>query len=108
MERDGDADGEGHPLLEAVQSCIAAAAGEFDVPRQKVSCYSSTAAAVRSHGAFVVLVGMEVCHDWRRLCKRVVCLTQGVFFGTIFRFFVCRVFREEGGKLCVVVIVSAM
>ncbi|CAN0472631.1 unnamed protein product, partial [Ectocarpus sp. 12 AP-2014] len=35
MERDGDADGEGHPLLEAVQSCIAAAAGEFDIPRQK-------------------------------------------------------------------------
>ncbi|CAN0459135.1 unnamed protein product, partial [Ectocarpus sp. 8 AP-2014] len=35
MERDGDADGEGHPLLEAVQSCIAAAAGEFDIPSQK-------------------------------------------------------------------------
>eukprot|EP00752_Nemacystus_decipiens_P002885 g2684.t1 len=35
MEREGDTDGEGHPLLEAVQSCIAAAAGEFDVPRQK-------------------------------------------------------------------------
>ncbi|CAN0380816.1 unnamed protein product, partial [Ectocarpus sp. 8 AP-2014] len=27
--------GEGHPLLEAVQSCIAAAVGEFDIPRQK-------------------------------------------------------------------------
>lgn len=36
MERDGDAEGEGHPLLEAVQSCIAAAAGEFDVGRQQV------------------------------------------------------------------------
>ncbi|CAN0023049.1 unnamed protein product, partial [Hapterophycus canaliculatus] len=35
MERDGDLDGEGHPLLEAVQSCIAAAAGEFDVGRQQ-------------------------------------------------------------------------
>ncbi|CAM9915708.1 unnamed protein product [Ectocarpus sp. 4 AP-2014] len=35
MERDGDADGEGHPLLEGVQSCIAAAAGEFDIPTQK-------------------------------------------------------------------------
>ncbi|CAM9620876.1 unnamed protein product, partial [Laminaria digitata] len=35
MERDGDAEGEGHPLLEAVQSCIAAAAGEFDVGRQQ-------------------------------------------------------------------------
>lgn len=37
MEREGDAEGEGHPLLEAVQSCIAAAAGEFDVARQQVS-----------------------------------------------------------------------
>lgn len=36
MEREGDTDGEGHPLLEAVQSCIAAAAGEFDVARQQV------------------------------------------------------------------------
>ena len=36
MERDGDEEGEGHPLLEAVQSCIAAAAGEFDVRRQQV------------------------------------------------------------------------
>lgn len=36
MEREGDADGEGNPLLEAVQSCIAAAAGELDVSRQQV------------------------------------------------------------------------
>lgn len=37
MEREGDAEIEGNPLLEAVQSCIAAAAGEFDVERQQVS-----------------------------------------------------------------------
>lgn len=36
MEREGDAGGDGNPLLEAVQSCIAAAAGEFDVDRQQV------------------------------------------------------------------------
>lgn len=36
MERDGEGDVEGHPLLEAVQSCIAAAVGEFDVTRQQV------------------------------------------------------------------------
>ena len=37
MEREGDAEIEGNPLLEAVQACIAAAAGEFDVGRQQVS-----------------------------------------------------------------------
>lgn len=42
MEREEDADGEGHPLLEAVQSCIAAAAGEFDVERQQVPSLYST------------------------------------------------------------------
>lgn len=36
MEREEGGDVEGHPLLEAVQSCIAAAAGEFDVQRQQV------------------------------------------------------------------------
>lgn len=48
MEREGDEDGEGHPLLEAVQSCIAAAAGEFDVGRQQVVRSSDFAASLRS------------------------------------------------------------